>query len=79
MMLNNKIMPEDKIFLSPGDVVTIKQDIDYKPKMVVQKIERNIIKNQGKELLRGVKTRWFTKDGLLQEALFSTKDLVLIK
>lgn len=79
MMLNNKVMPEDKIFLSPGDVVTIKQDIDYKPKMVVQKIERNIIKNQGKELLRGVKTRWFTKDGLLQEALFSTKDLILIK
>jgi uncharacterized protein YodC (DUF2158 family) len=47
--------------------------------MLVHRVERNIIKNStGNELLRGIKCRWFTKDGFLQEAVFSTKDLVLI-
>jgi len=47
--------------------------------MIVSRIERNIIRKEGHELLKGVKTRWFTKDGLLQEAVWSTKDLILIK
>jgi uncharacterized protein YodC (DUF2158 family) len=47
--------------------------------MVVRKIERSLIKNDGKDYLLGVKCRWFTTNGQLQEAVFSTKDLVLIK
>jgi hypothetical protein len=47
--------------------------------MLVHRVERNMIKNkEGNELLRGIKCRWFTKDGFLQEAVFSTKDLILI-
>ena len=70
------INEEDKVFLKPGDLVQLKQDIPNKPIMVVQRIERNIIKNNDRnELLRGIKVRWFTKDGFLQEAVFSTKDL----
>ena len=36
---------EEKIFFAPGDVVQMKQDIPNKPKMVVIRIERSIIKN----------------------------------
>lgn len=72
-------MIEEKVYFQPGDVCEMKQDIPNKPLMVVTKIERSIIRNDnGKDYLRGVKCRWFTKDGYLQEAVFSTKDLVLI-
>ena len=77
-MINN--YDEEKIFFTPGDLCTLKQDIPNKPIMIVQRIERSLMRNgAGKEYLRGVRTRWFTKEGLLQEALFSTKDLILIK
>lgn len=68
-------MENDKIFLKPGDRVQVKHDIPNKPIMLVHRIERSIIKNN---ILYGIKCRWFTKDGLLQEAVFSTKDLELI-
>lgn len=69
----------EKIFFSPGDIVTLRQDIPNKPIMMVNRIERNILKNkEGAELLRGIKCRWFTSDSNLQEAVFSTKDLILI-
>lgn len=72
-------MIDDKIYFSPGQRVTLRQEIDNKPIMLVHRVEKNMIKNkEGNELLRGIKCRWFTKDGFLQEALFSTKDLVLI-
>lgn len=72
-------MEESKIFYKPGDIVTLKQDIPNKPKMVVLRIERNIIKNDNNnQLLKGVKCRWFTNDGSIQEAIFSTKDLLLV-
>lgn len=73
------MIDDDKTFFKPGDLVQIKQDIPNKPIMIVSRIERNIIRKEGHELLKGVKTRWFTKDGLLQEAVWSTKDLILIK
>ena len=47
--------------------------------MVVVRIERSILKNtEGKDYLRGVRCRWFSDDKKLQEAVFSTKDLILI-
>jgi uncharacterized protein YodC (DUF2158 family) len=46
--------------------------------MIVYRIERNFLKKDNSQLLRGVKCRWFTDDGFLQEAVFSTKDLILI-
>ena len=76
-MLNNYVNPEEKIFFTPGDMVQMKQDIPHKPKMVVVRIERSIMKNnEGKDYLKGVRCRWFSEDQKLQEAVFSTKDLI---
>ena len=72
-------MIDDKVYFSPGQRVILRQEIDNRPVMIVHRVERNIIKNkEGGDLLRGIKCRWFTKNGFLQEAVFSTKDLILI-
>ena len=70
-------MMDEKIYFVPGQIVTLRQDIPNKPKMLVYRVERSIIKSKdGKDYLRGIKTRWFSTDGKLQEAVFSTKDLI---
>lgn len=72
-------MNDEKIFYQPGDVVKLKQDIPNSPTMLVVKVERYIIKQDvSNPPLRGIKTRWFTTDGTMQEAVFSTKDLVKV-
>ncbi len=73
-------MEEEKIFFMPGDVVTLRQEIPNKPVMLVLKKETSMFKNkQGEDsILRGIKCRWFTVSGELQEAVFNTKDLVKI-
>ena len=72
-------MMDDKVYFVPGQIVTLKQDIPNKPKMLVYRVERSIIRNEDKNaLLKGVKVRWFTENGFLQEAVFSTKDLILV-
>lgn len=72
-------MIDEKIYFVPGQRVTLRQDIPNKPIMLVHRVERSIIRNEDKNaLLKGVKVRWFTDNGFLQEAVFSTKDLVLI-
>ncbi len=74
-MINNYV--DEKIYFQPGDMVQMKQDIPHKPKMVVVRIERSIMKNnEGKDYLKGVRCRWFSEDQKLQEAVFSTKDLI---
>ena len=76
-MIKDYINSEEKIYFSPGDICQMKQDIPNKPKMVVDRIERSIIKNkEGKDYLRGVRCRWYSTDQKLQEAVFSTKDLI---
>lgn len=75
----------DKLYLNPGDVVQLKQNIPYKPKMVVIKKVITIFKydpkrhEDNKSTLRGIKCMWFTTEGLYQEGIFSTKDLELVK
>ena len=75
---------EDKIFLNPGEMVTLKQDIPNKPVMLVVKKETSVFKHDSKRLndkkpiLIGIRCRWFTTTGELQEATFSTKDLIKI-
>lgn len=77
--LQKDLTMENKVFFTPGDIVTIRQEIPNKPTMLVYRVERSIIRNDnGKDILRGVKCRWFTKDGKLEEAVFSTKDLILL-
>lgn len=71
----------DKIFFSPGDVVTIKHDIGDKPTMLVKGKETKTIvdKTTNATHFKGIKCFWFTRDNLYQEQVFSTKDLVHIK
>ena len=76
---------ETNIYFNPGDVVQLKQDIPNKPIMIVVRKETSIFKHDQKRLedkkpiLIGIKCRWFTKDGTLQEAIFNTKEIELIK
>ena len=69
---------EDKIYFLPGDVVSLKQSISNKPIIIVVKKETSLLKNKISEdnILKGIRCRWFTIDGTLQEAIFSTKDLI---
>lgn len=76
-------MEEDKIFFNAGDVVTLKQDIPNKPIMIVVKKETSLFKHDRKvddkkPILKGIRCRWFTSTGELQETVFSTKDLILL-
>jgi uncharacterized protein YodC (DUF2158 family) len=48
--------------------------------LVVKKVNSMIKHDDDKEgILRGIRCRWFTTDGHIQEDVFNTKDLVLIK
>ena len=75
---------EEKIFFFFGEIVTLKQDIPNKPVMLVVKKETSVFKHDSKRLndkkpiLIGIRCRWFTTTGELQEATFSTKDLIKV-
>lgn len=73
-------MENDKVFFCPGDLVTLKQDLPNKPVMLVIKKETSMFKNQMNKdnILKGIRCRWFTESGEIQEAIFNTKDLQLI-
>lgn len=70
-------MEENKIFFLPGDIVTLKQDIPNAPTMLVVRKETSMFKKEG-DVLRGIRCRWFTKDGNIQEAVFNTKDIIKV-
>lgn len=73
---------EDKVYFNAGDVVQLKQDIPNKPTMIVVKKETSLFKHDSKRLedkrpiLKGIRCRWFTSTGELQESIFNTKDLI---
>jgi hypothetical protein len=48
--------------------------------MLVVKKEISLLKNRvAKEnVLKGIRCRWFTTTGELQESIFNTKDLILV-
>ena len=62
---------EGKIFLNPGELVTLKQDLPNKPVMLVVKKETSVFKhddrriNDKKPILIGIRCRWFTTTGEL--------------
>lgn len=68
-------MENDKTYFLPGDVVTLRQNIPNKPIMIVIKKETSFIKKEDNNILRGIRCRWFTSTGELQESTFNTKDL----
>lgn len=69
---------EDKIYLKPGDCVRLRQ---YKlipsPVMMVLRKETSLFKDN--QNLKGIRCRWFTANNELQEAVFCTKDLILVE
>jgi hypothetical protein len=71
---------DDRIYFAPGDIVKLRhENISYRPAMyVVEKISRSIVNKNGdrENVFIGIKTRWFSNDYKLQEAIFSTKDLI---
>ena len=69
------IQEPNKIFFGPGDVVSLRQrDKMHCPAMLVIRKEQALFKDE----MKGLRCRWFTDSGLMQEAVFNTKDLVLI-
>ena len=77
-------MEEDKTYFLPGQIVKLKQNIPNSPIMIVVKKETSVFKydskilNDKKPILIGIRCRWFTTTGELQEATFSTKDLIKV-
>lgn len=71
---------EEKVYFMPGDVVTIKQDIPNKPQMIVVKKETMTFRpskdDKKDDYFKGIRCRWFSSEGVLQEAVFNTKDLI---
>lgn len=71
----------EKTFFNPGDIVIIKHNEIQGPVMyVVEKVTKAFKRNN--EIIndfRGIKCRWFDKNMVLQEAIFSTKDLKHLK
>lgn len=74
---------EEKVFYLPGEVVTLRQDILYKPKMIVVKKETMTFRPSKDEkrddYFIGIRCRWFSTEGVLQEAVFNTKDLLKVE
>jgi len=66
-----------KTYFLPGDVVTLRQDIPHKPKMVVvKKVDKRVRTSEiVGNYFQGILCRWFTTNGELQENIFNTKDL----
>lgn len=70
---------EDKVYFVPGELVTVRQELPNKPTMLIIGKETMAFRMSDKsEQFKGMRCRWFTKDGFLQEAVFSTKDLIKI-
>ena len=72
-------MEDEKIYLMPGDMVTLKQELPNKPVMMVVKKKTLTIKpKEGEQsnYFQGILCRWFTSTGELQEEVFNTKDLI---
>ena len=71
---------DEKIYFNPGDLVMVRHEsLENRPVMyVLEKITRNITTKDGiaDNVFLGIKTRWFDKNGVLREAIFSTKDLM---
>lgn len=73
------MLDTEKIFFNAGQIVRLKhENLENVPNMMVtEKVSRSMIKNGEKEtIFMGIKCRWFDKNGVLQEAIFSTKDLI---
>lgn len=72
------ITENEKIYFVAGDLVEVRHEIDNKPKMfVTDKIIKSIKDKDGnvESMFLGLKCKWYDKNQVLHEAIFSTKDL----
>lgn len=73
---------DEKIYFMPGDIVTVRQNIPNRPQMIVKGKETSRFNpnkdESGKDFLAGIRCIWFDSEQRLQEAVFNTKDLILI-
>lgn len=65
-----------KNYFLPGDLVTLKKDLPNKPIMIVKGTESRMFKDSSLRQLVGIRCIWFSKDQILQTAVFNTKDLI---
>lgn len=65
-----------KNYFLPGDLVTLKKDLPNKPIMIVKGTESRMFKDSLARQLVGIRCVWFSKDQVLQTAVFNTKDLI---
>lgn len=69
---------QEKIFFVAGDIVEVRHNIENKPKMfITDKITKSIKDKDGniENVFLGLKCKWYDKNQVLHEAIFSTKDL----
>lgn len=72
------ITENEKIYFVAGDLVEVRHEIENKPKMfVTDKIIKSIKDKDGnvESVFLGLKCKWYDKNQVLHEAIFSTKDL----
>lgn len=77
-MNKNMNIELDKIYFVAGDTVEVRHNIENKPKMfVTDKITKSIKDKDGniENVFLGLKCKWYDKNQVLHEAIFSTKDL----
>lgn len=73
---------ESLFYYHPGNLVVLKHEELNSPIMLVkEKVTRQFKTDTGNisNIFRGMKCIWFDKNNVLQEAVFSTKDLKLYK
>lgn len=70
---------EERIYFTPGDVVRCNKLTNSPQMYVIRKKELTFKDGENKDkILQGFICRWFTDDGLLQESVFNSKDLVKV-
>lgn len=73
------MLENDRVFFNPGDIVTVRHDLENKPKMyVIEKVTRSLLNKESgakETMFLGIRCRWFDKNSVLHEEIFSTKDL----
>ena len=67
---------EEKVFFVPGDTVKCTK-VSNSPEMYVIRKKSLTFRDQDNKdkVLQGMVCRWFSADGLMQEAVFNTKDI----
>lgn len=73
-------METEKLFFQPGMRVRCTK-VSNSPEMYVLHKKELVFKDKEdkSKILQGMVCRWFTVDGLVQEATFNTKDIEQIK